>query len=115
VVISEIIINSTCDYAEWTVLRKDDDEFWVYQDGVLDANGPGTLDTLYVSAGNEIQFALLRTNPGDTIPVGAVWTFNTSAAIGEVKLAADELAQPFTGNEENFTITLQYPDEWIVG
>jgi len=112
---TEVLVNSSCGYNNWTVLRKDSDEYWVYKEGVLDAEGPGQLDVEYTTAGAEITFALVRTNPGDTIPVGAVWTFSTSAAIGEVKLAPDELPQPFVGVEENLTLTMYYPDEWAVG
>jgi len=110
--ISDIIINPEADYAEYTILRKDDDEFWVYKDNVLDTNSPGTLDTVFTTVGGEVTFAILRDVPLAIIPVGSAWSFKTSTSNGPVRIEGDELPQPFTGNEENFTMLLYYPDEW---
>jgi len=49
---------------------------------------------------------------GDTINVGAVWTFKTSKAIGPVQIDSDELIQNFINQPGYLEIELYYPDEW---
>jgi len=49
---------------------------------------------------------------GDTINLGAVWTFETSKAIGPVQVGVDELPQSFVNAEAYLEINIFYPDEW---